>query len=149
MSPGSSASLPCHLEGLGLAAKPTFALVRDDGMTAQDSPEGLLTESCAGYPRRGAAFYAPGLPLLKIAVPNPKVVRVSAGRQSLGDCRDSYSHYVSYPPSMSCILREKIGKLLTPNLAALSVGAGDNRGGLQHVRLQLAQRKVTSCQGWR
>jgi hypothetical protein len=31
----------------------------------------------------------------------------------------------------------------------LSVGAGDKRGGLQHVRLQLAQRKVTSCQGWR
>jgi hypothetical protein len=31
----------------------------------------------------------------------------------------------------------------------LSVGAGDNTGGLQHVRLQLAQRKVTSRQGWR
>src|SRR5271165_2108937 len=31
----------------------------------------------------------------------------------------------------------------------LSVGAGDNKGGLQHVRLQLAQCKVTACQGWR
>src|SRR3974377_2214559 len=99
MSLGSSASLPCYLEGPGLAANPTFALVRDDGMTAQDCPEGLLTESCAGCTGRGAACYAPGLPSLKIAVPNAKVVRVSAaGGQSLGDCRDSYSHYVSYPP---------------------------------------------------
>jgi hypothetical protein len=33
--------------------------------------------------------------------------------------------------------------------AFLSVGAGDNRGGLQHVRLQLAQCKIPPCQGWR
>jgi hypothetical protein len=35
------------------------------------------------------------------------------------------------------------------NLAFMSVGAGDHKGGLQDVRLQLAQRKITSCQGWR
>jgi putative ABC transport system substrate-binding protein len=32
---------------------------------------------------------------------------------------------------------------------AVPPSAGDNRGGLQHVRLQLAKCKVTFCQGWR
>ena len=45
--------------------------------------------------------------------------------------------------------REAIGSSSLGVFRILSVGAGDNTGGLQHVRLQLAQRKVTSRQGWR
>jgi hypothetical protein len=85
------------------------------------------------------------LPSLKIAVPNQK----SSGSARAAKVSGIVALHtrIILSPTMSCILREKKGKLMTPNVV---VGwGGDNRGGLQHVRLQLAQRKVTSCQGWR
>ena len=72
--------------------------------------------------------------------------------------RDCYGDAVGFATLRKAAMRQLVGIDFTtgpwPDSGAvgssslglfLSVGAGDKRGGLQHVRLQLAQRKVTSC----
>src|SRR5262249_5311572 len=45
-------------------------------------------------------------------------------------------HYLTTRP---CLDRRAVGSHGHPGAMFLSIGAGDNRGGLQHVRLQLTQ----------